>query len=84
MRVQNAFNKEITYMVFSEDGGKSWFKLTEPILSPGNKNQWDSNIYYGPNCWIISDGKLWAAYLGGKKRKLRKVGLAYMNIPNLR
>jgi len=84
LRVKSPNNKETTYIVFSDDGGKSWYKLSEPILFSGNKNEWDSEIFYGPNCWIISENKLWAAYLGGQKRDLRSLGLAYMKIPSIK
>lgn len=82
LRIKKKRN-ETTYMVFSDDGGKSWFKLTGPILSAGNHDDWDSKLFYGPNCWIISENKLWTAYLGGKNDNIRKLGLAYMEIPNL-
>lgn len=83
LRIKKKKNETI-YMVFSDDGGKSWNKLSGPILKAGNQNDWDSKLYYGPNCWIISENKLWTAYLGGKKENLRRLGLAYMKIPNLK
>jgi len=84
LRVKLSETKETTYMVFSDDGGKSWSKLSDPILEAGKKNEWDSKLYYGPNAWIISDNKLWTAYLGGKRFEKRCLGLAYMNIPNIK
>ncbi|MFX1464698.1 MAG: hypothetical protein ACFFBF_16900, partial [Promethearchaeota archaeon] len=84
LRVKSPNNKETTYIVFSDDGGKSWHKLSEPILNSGGKDEWDSEIFYGPNCWITSENKLWTAYLGGHKRDLRSVGLASMKIPKIK
>lgn len=75
-------NIETTYMIFSDDGGKSWNKLSDPILNAGSNNSWDKSLYYGPNTWLISDDKLWTAYLGGKRDPIRKLGLAYMEIPD--
>ncbi|MFX1443308.1 MAG: hypothetical protein ACFFHV_07845 [Promethearchaeota archaeon] len=83
LRIIQRDNNDTVYMVFSDDGGKSWNKLSGPILKPGKKNEWDSKLFYGLNTWIISENKLWTAYLGGKRSDLRSVGLASMNIPKI-
>ncbi|MFX1256848.1 MAG: family 43 glycosylhydrolase [Promethearchaeota archaeon] len=81
IKVKNSY--ETTYMIFSDDGGKSWNKLSEPILKSGSPKQWDSKIFYGPNSWILSEKKLWCCYLGGKHKKCTSLGLAYMNLPDI-
>ena len=84
LRVKKKNQKETTFMIFSDDGGKTWNKLSGTILKEGTKNDWDSRLYYGPNCWIISENKLWTAYLGGKRADpKRRLGLAYIDTPNI-
>ena len=53
-------------MIFLDDGEKSWFKLSDPILNFGNYSAWNKNLYYSLNIWFISENKLWIAHLGGK------------------
>ncbi|MHA1292377.1 MAG: family 43 glycosylhydrolase [Promethearchaeota archaeon] len=84
LRVKKLKNYETNYMVFSDDGGKSWNKLTESIINPGSEDSWDYKLFYGPNTWLISENKLWTAYLGGKEYAPRRLGLAFMNIPNIK
>ncbi|KKN02559.1 hypothetical protein LCGC14_1116490 [marine sediment metagenome] len=84
LRVKLSKKIERIFIVFSDDGGKSWNKLTDPILKPGSLHDWDSMVFYGPNCWIISENKLWSAYLGGSKHDFRSLGLAYMKIPKIK
>ncbi|MFX1501757.1 MAG: hypothetical protein ACFFDH_12400 [Promethearchaeota archaeon] len=83
LRVAKLNGNEFTYLVFSDDGGKSWFKLVNQIISPGSTNSWDSRIYYGPNCIIKVNNQLWIGYLGGKDSNYRELGLAYMPLPKI-
>ena len=83
IRVQKENNFETTYMLFSDDGGKSWNKLSDPIINRGKNDSWDKVLYYGPNTWIINKNKLWTAYLGGQGGHIRRLGLAHMEIPDI-
>jgi hypothetical protein len=83
LRIKLRLN-ETTYLIYSDDGGKMWVKLSDPILRCGKKGDWDQTLYYGPNCWITSENKLWTGYLGsiGGNPK-RELGIASMDIPEI-
>ena len=60
-----------------------WQKLTEPVLSPGKREEWDSYLVDDAHV-IVREGQLWLYYKGGDKNvtgTTTQWGLAIANRP---
>jgi len=81
VETQTGSESKKTYLFTSQDGGITWSEVAPLVITPGDPGEWDEVLRYGPQSFIIENGRLYCIYEGGDESDTaRKFGIAYLDL----